>query len=146
MARNLKILVIKDHGKVWDPYFENLTEWHSTGTRMDLKWYRWRTKKLVWVPPFVPDLPSGVPSPKSIGPYKIFACKVEKLILEKGWVCGDDIKELSRDVGKHYGLGSAVWFLKCTGEPANNGTRQKKWVLENFRPSNKWPSIFDLLK
>lgn len=37
---------------------------------------RWPTSRRVWVPPFVPDLPAGVPSPRGVSPWKVNAAKL----------------------------------------------------------------------
>lgn len=35
------------------------------------EWARFRFKEPVWIPPFVPDLPAGVKSPRSVTPFKV---------------------------------------------------------------------------
>jgi len=151
MARASKLLVFDPtpamrqawaarQGKLWLPigYHGNLSARRRVSVRW--RWYRWRTRKLVWLPPFVPVHGAGVPNPVTVSPWKVAAVKLELVHIEKGYICLDDARSVIEDVGgtfKPSSLLNAFW--QCTGARIK-GSRQKQWK-QMQSPSMTWPAV-----
>ena len=115
-------------------------QWYRGIQKPELRHYRRKTIKTVWLPPFVPKLEAGIPSPRSISPWKICACELEKIAITKGWVCLSDAREVIRKAGAEC-RGSTLLnrFYRNTGL-AIEGGRQRQWVrADNYRASIMYP-------
>ena len=118
----------------------NLLRYNTELRHYCVRWqhYRRRPERLVWTPPFVPNLPAGVASPKTAGPWQVAAVRLEIRCEERGgWVCKDDAIEMTTSVDGTWNPKSLLAkFYKCTGEPIGDpvpGSRQTKW---RKRPRN----------
>lgn len=117
---------------------------------VDWRYYNWRPRKLEYVPPFVPEHEAGVPSPRAIGPWQIAAVTMELICRTRGYVCLDDAKTVTKDVGGSWNASTLMQrHFQATGERIN-GTRQRKWVLPDYcgwrPPSRKWPEVAKALE
>lgn len=114
---------------------------------IDWRWYRWRPKRPVWTPPFVPDLPAGVPAPSSVSAFQIASVKLERLANEKGWICLSDVRNIEGADGNWNPQTLLTSFFECTGKRIL-GSRQCKWILHRRwpPPSKRWPAVAAGLK
>lgn len=112
--------------------------------RLDVRAYRWFPSKPVWTPPFVPDLPAGVPSPSRIGPWQLAACALELIEGERGWVSLADARDVSARFGGTWNPSTPLSrYYRCTGEPVEAGSRARRWVHRPRvrRASADWPEV-----
>lgn len=110
--------------------------------RFDWPWYRWHPSKLVWVPPFVPDLPAGVPSPRSVSAFQIACIQLERICNERGWICRDDVRAVRDELGCWFNLSTPMTrFFQSTGILVEDFGRQQRWVLRGCPPSSLWPEV-----
>lgn len=149
LAMRLRLLVLQPPDPDWryaggDSWLScghphsNMYRFHRFNC-IDWRWYRWPTRKPVWVPPFVPDLPAGVPNPRSVSAYQIACIRLEQLALSKGWICRDDVKAVQEEIGGSWNLGTPMTqFFSNTGQRAHG--RQMKWLLRRS-PSKLWPDV-----
>lgn len=101
--------------------------------------YRWHPEKSVWIPPFNPDLPAGVQSPRSVGPWQIAAILLERTCDQQGFVSVKDVKIITKGVDGNWNPYTMLnAYFKCTDELVSDGGRRKKWVLKH-RPSDRYP-------
>ena len=116
-----------------------------------IRHYRHFPKKPLWIPPFVPDLPAGVPSPKNVSPWKVSAVKLEIIAMNKGWVSIIDARDVVNQEVPEKSQGSyprtlLKTYFTCTNERDPRKPRCKKWVLKHrSRPSKLCPEVFDVL-
>lgn len=120
---------------------------YSYRGRLDLRHYRWKSDQLVWIPPFVPDLPAGVKSPQTVSPWKLAAVQLENLCNHQGYVCVSDAKDVIAcvcgDSGKQFRPQTILnRHFRSTGERMD-GSNQHKWVLAQWGklPSEKYPAV-----
>lgn len=110
-------------------------------SRIDWRRYRWATTRPVELPPFIPDLPAGVPSPTTISAWKLAVFALEEIHEQNGFLCVADAKRVIEHVGKKWnpsGLLRAVG--SSTGERIGRGL---KWrIKERLRPSSMWPNLW----
>jgi len=114
------------------------------------KHYRHLTKKVLWVPPFVPNLKAGIPSPKNVSPWKIASIKLELIAKEKGWVSIIDARnvvqqEVPIERSKSYSRTLLQSYFKCTKEKDPRNKNCKKWILKK-KPSDQYSYVFNVLK
>jgi hypothetical protein len=148
LAMRLRLLVIKPPliGQEWvsprdNASFSTLGRFSTFNSQIRWKHYHWRPEELEWVPPFVPDLPAGVPSPQSVGPWKIAAIKMEQLHDECGFVCLTDAREVSKEVEGTWNAKTLLsLYFRCTGKRVE-GCNQMKWVLKKTKPSDLFPEV-----
>jgi hypothetical protein len=117
--------------------------WRFGQERIDWRWYRWRTTEPVWTPPFVPDLPAGVPAPQSVSAFQIAAVRLERLGAERGWVCLDDARAVQAEVGGRWNPQTLLSrFWTCSGKRIE-GSRQCQWTPHRHwpAPSKVWPAV-----
>lgn len=82
VAAACNVLVLEQHdlapvASKWDRSVEDgVRRWGSSLEEQIAKAPRWPTTKRVWLPPFVPDLPAGVPAPRTVSPWKVNAAKL----------------------------------------------------------------------
>lgn len=82
LAKNLRLLVLQQPmvGRSWLFRLSDSNLRPLFGqAEVDWRYYRWRPDTPVWVPDFVPDLPAGVPAPRSVTPWALAACELEAL-------------------------------------------------------------------
>jgi len=130
--------------------------WLSEATRSELgkiswRYYRHFPKEVVWTPPFVPDLEAGIPSPKTISPWKIVAIKLELVAQGKGWVSIIDAREVVQEEVPIEKIGSyprtlLQSYFTCTRETDPRNKRCKRWVLKHKKPSDQYPYVFNALE
>jgi hypothetical protein len=148
LCQYLKILIFvkNSYRNIWLDSDHNKYKIRKFYDNINFKHYRWKTKKLVWVPPYIPNLEAGVRSPKKVSKYKVLVCRLELLEYEKGWICRDDvIKESSKlDMKINPSSILSAYFYNTT-ELVKNNSRQKKWRLkpDYMIPSMLYPDVFD---
>lgn len=113
---------------------------------LDLRWYRRRPREPVWTPPFVPDLPAGVPNPRTVSPWSIAAVRLDLLIRERGWVCLDDVRGATAEVGGDWNPKTLLGrYWRSTPTPVGNATGQLRWKPKDPRwtaaPSDEFPHV-----
>ncbi len=116
------------------------------GYQLHLRHYHWKPSELEWLPDFVPTLPSGVPSPKTVSKYKMAMLELREIEKERGWLCLKDCKQIVKKYNTRWGpSGLLSGYWRCTGEKIE-GSRQKKWVLKGSRwdPDVLFKSIKDM--
>lgn len=90
--------------------------------------YGWAHNKPAWIPPYVPDLPAGVPSPICLTPWKVAALELCKILREKGYVTSKDMKTLK--------LASSTWVGRWL---KNSGEKEGRLVKYVAKPGVKLP-------
>jgi len=140
-------LIYIDMGIHPDYWFYKATQ------RVSLKYYRHFPNNIVWTPPYVPELDAGIPSPKTVSPWKIAAIKMELIAETKGWVSIIDAREVVRQEVPIEKKGSyprtlLQSFFVRTKEKDPRNTRCSKWVMgrKRYRPSDKFKDVFEALK
>lgn len=107
---------------------------------------RWKHPKPAWVPEVQVITPAGVPSPKSVTPWKMGAVKICLLARTRGYVTRADLKQFK--------LHEAWWFDPKWGPMLSpryaNGERVRgEYVLHKpdnpKSPDLRWPEIVDAL-
>ena len=121
------------------------------GQRITWKYYRHFPNKTLWIPPFVPELEAGIPSPQNVSPWKIAAIKLEFIADEKGWVSIIDAREMVKQEVPIEDMGSyprtlLQSYFTCTNERDPRNTRCKRWVLKRKKPSSQFLYVFKTLK
>jgi len=58
-------------------------------------WYCWEHKKQCWTPPITVNVPAGVPSPRSVTPWKINAVKLCMRLRDNGYITSRDFQEFN---------------------------------------------------
>jgi hypothetical protein len=157
LARHLRLLVVRpppSAGGGWLDMGTNMTRLIDRFPWRVIDWrhYRWHPSAPLWVPPFEPDLPAGVPSPAHVTPWHLAAMLMHAECERKGWICLTDARRI---VGSLEGVDfhpasilKRYWF--ATQEAASG--RQKKWrpLKEKWRraktPAEKWPDIWRQVK
>lgn len=77
-------------------------------TKYGLKWnfdpyygtsplFDWNPSKRCELPDFVPDVPAGVPSPRTLSPWKVGAMRVLAILEVQGYVTRDDVRTCQND-------------------------------------------------
>jgi hypothetical protein len=161
LSMHLRLLVLRPPvvGEGWLPPMFNLSRsaWGQVGVgrggwsrgRIIWRHYHWRPAKLEWTPGFVPTHAAGVPSPRSVSPWKIAAIRMEQLAAEFGFVCLTDAREIAREVEGHWNASTMLnRFFVCTHECVGGG-RQQKWKLSgrsNSTPSACYPEVAGALE
>lgn len=150
LARHLRLIVLEPP----EPPFRTSgwcrVGWHdnlsrsilSCGTSLDFRYYRHRPEAPVWTPPFVPDLPAGVPSPRTVSPWMIAAVKLELRTRDRGWACLDDARAETRAIGGDWNPGTLLSrYFVCHGKRIP-GSRQFKWFPRTHSiPSAAFPEV-----
>jgi hypothetical protein len=118
--------------------------------RPAVRWrpFRWPGKRL-WLPPEVPDLPAGVPSPEVVGPWQLLVCEAEALARHRGWLAKADLYPIMKAVGAQCRAETVLGhFYECTGERLGPKTRACKWVLHpRWHPASKrYPTAWAMVK
>jgi len=159
LARHLRVLVLwRDpewtgrrarRGKVFSEWLP-MHDWQlcpatlRMSEAIDWRYYHWRPRSGLWLPPFVPNLRAGVPSPSTIGPWQIAACRLETRAIERGgWCTLADARDVTKDIG-------ATWlpktllqaFFRCTAE---RDGRQFRWQLRRS-PAREYPAAAEGLQ
>lgn len=118
----------------------SLTRW-----RLDFRHYRWRPQKLVWTPPFVPNLPAGVPNPRKVSAWSLAACELEKLYNARGWVCLNDARLVTVNQDGGWLPRSLLQrFYASTGERVpGSKARQTRFIQRSWNPtpSKEYPEV-----
>lgn len=131
MARHFRVIVIdmSCRNKLMTGWDWNLG--YKGGKRnLNLKHYNWRPSELEWVPPFIPNFPAGVPSPKHVSKWNLSMLDLRELELERGWICLEDCRNIIKKYNSKFHASSLLttyWF--CTNEKIE-GSRQCKWTLK----------------
>jgi hypothetical protein len=125
--------------------------WISGAMRnTSFKHYRHFPDEVVWVPPFVPELDAGIPSPQNVSPWKIIAIKLELLAEEKGWVSIIDVRDvINQEIPKQtksYPRTLLQSYFTCTKEKDPRNIKCNKWILKNKKPSNQFLYVFEAMK
>jgi hypothetical protein len=147
LCNHLKILIFVKHRYLdyqWISGIHNRDKINDYAN-IDFRYYRWNTKKLEWLPPYVPEYEAGIPSPKSVTPYKIMLCRLEVLECQKGWICRDDVTKEAKKVGLNINPSSILrGYFRNTKEPVSKKSRQKRWKLvDSYQtPSKLYPDVF----
>lgn len=158
LARHLRLVVLEPP----DPPFRTSEGWLRVGwndnlsrsilspygSSLDFRAYRWRPEKPIWTPPFVPDLPAGVPNPRSVGKWQLAAVRLELLAEERGgWVCLDDARAATAAEGGEWNPKTLLSrYYDCTGELVD-GSRQARWrPRPRSRASREFPEVYDELR
>ena len=150
LARSVRVLVL-------EPTTPGINRWLRTGhgaenltlrrrywynSPVDFRYYRWYPRATIWVPPFVPDIPAGVPSPQSVSPWQIAAVRLERLGVKKGWVCLEDARTCTSDAGGRWNPHTLLQrFYVSTTTPAVG--RQMRWVPgpPHWAASSRYPAV-----
>jgi len=110
--------------------------------------YRWPGTRL-WLPPEVPTLPAGVPSPEVVGPWQLVVCEVEALVRVRGWIAKADVYPIIKSVGARCRAETVLThYYECTGQRIGPDTRACKWVLHPRRrpASRRYPAAWAMIK
>lgn len=115
-----------------------------------LKWryYRWHPSSPIWVPPFEPKLPAGVPSPSHVSAWQLAALALHRICEDKGWICLNDARKIVGSMaGVSFQASSLLKYFWYATQVAAEG-RQKRWKsLKNRNthlktPAEKWPDLW----
>lgn len=105
--------------------------------------YRTKIKNLLWtpkeqykLPEITYDIPAGVPSPKTVSPWKISAVKLSLLLMEQGYLTAHDFKKEGINFDNYF----KRFLMKSDERLLVQGKKRKvnliKWKLAN--PLPKW--------
>ncbi len=101
------------------------------------------SKRLPYLPPVVPDLPAGVPSPTTLGPWKVSAFALCRTLRARGYVTSADAKTASAVPGGCR-LDIKSWvqrgWLVDTGEKDGRLTKYAVGPGEKL-PDEQWPRL-----
>lgn len=116
--------------------------------KLNWRHYRWHPSSPLWVPPFEPDLPSGVPSPSHVSAWQLAALELHRECEKKGWVCLDDAKKIVASMtGASFQPSSLLKRFWFATQKAALG-RQKRWKPLKERhsrlktPAEEWPELW----
>jgi len=126
----------------WAGYY-----YRNTG-KIDWRYYRWRPQKTLWLPPAVPNLPAGVPSPSIVGPWQVAACRLEQLCRLNGSVARADALDVIKLVEAKYNPGSLLQrFYQCTKIRDPRNPKARLWELHPRRrpASREYPRAWEIL-
>jgi hypothetical protein len=142
-------LLLLDMNAVPDRWLVGRMRWSGIRLRDTRSWrrYRWPGKRL-WLPPAVPDLPAGVPSPEVVGPWQLAVCEAEALIRRKGWIAKADLYPIIKAVGARCRAETILTrYYLCTGTRLGPDTRACKWVpYPRRRPASKrYPAAWGMV-
>jgi len=87
--------------------------------RPPFEWFAWNHPDPAELPPIVPDVPAGVPSPRTLTKWKIGAIRICLRIRARGWVAKRDFTEL--------GVSPSHWYRKWLKAGERDG-RGYRWV------------------
>ena len=150
LAHHLRILVATppDHDAVVFGYHDswvmslmhpplNLGRRRCVRPSLDWRWYRWRPEAPETLPPIVPRVPAGVPSPETVTSWSVAAVRLEQLALAQGHVTVADARRVRDEVGGTWNPSTmlARYFDHC---PPPKG----RWVAHpqrEWRPSARHP-------
>lgn len=71
--------------------------WKFDNHHFDLPMFDWNPSVRCQVPEYMPDVPAGVPSPRTLSPWKVGALKVLAVLELQGFVTRDDIRKAGND-------------------------------------------------
>jgi hypothetical protein len=112
--------------------------------RPDLRFYHWHPRLLVWVPPFIPNLPAGVPNPRVCGPWQLAAVLLEQLARTRSpaRVTLEDARNVSAQVGGSWNPSTLLHrFFRRTGERAPGSRCEWHELYPQLRPpSHRFPA------
>lgn len=148
-ACHLLFLDLNHHPSSWILTYMNGRPYPSYRRRIDWRYYRWRPQKLLWLPPSVPDLPAGVPSPSTVGPWQIAACRLEKLCALRGHVTRSDALDEIVQVGATYNPSTMLQrYYECTTDRDPKNPKQRKWTRHpRFVPaSRQFPEAWKMVQ
>lgn len=95
---------------------------------------RTETKQRCWLPPFVPAVPAGVPSPRQVTKWRVRAIALCERLRANGYVTRRDFKEMK--------LSLQIWLQPRAGKPAwlvqERGTRPARFIA---RPGVNLPDV-----
>lgn len=83
----------------------------------------WNPTTRCTLPGYIPDVPAGVPSPRTLSPWKVGALKVIALLDLRGWVKRDEIRECGNDPRRWC---ASDGYLRPGGE--------EKWIRADHTP------------
>lgn len=75
---------------------------HGLKWKFDPNWgtcplFDWNPTTRCTLPDFIPDVPAGVPSPRTLSPWKVGALRVLAILEVQGYVTRDDVRECRND-------------------------------------------------
>ena len=106
--------------------------------RLRTEWrqhFRWTHRGPVWVPPFEPDVPAGVPAPRQVTRWKIAAIRVCLVLRDRGYVTSKDFRE--------QGIHPSLWVGRWIEDSGRREGRFKRYVAKPGarRPDEDHPDI-----
>lgn len=107
------------------------------------RFYRWWPRTLEWIPPFVPDLPAGVPNPRKVRPWALAACALEQIYAERGWVCLEDARKVTEAHSGSWKPRSLLQRFYGATSARVKDSRQYQWKRQSWNPvpSKKYPEV-----
>lgn len=118
-------------------------------TPVDWRYYRWRPNKRVWLPPAVPDLPAGVPSPSNVGKWQVAATRLQVIHETRGWVTREDARQVIAEVEAPYNPGTLLQrYYECTKIQDPKNPRLKQWRMHPRRrpASSQFPEAWRMVR
>ena len=83
---------------VFYPYYFNGVRWlfRRDGDH-EFEMFDWNPVRRCELPEFVPDVPAGVPAPRTLSPWKVGALRVMALLELQGFVTREDVRRCKND-------------------------------------------------
>jgi hypothetical protein len=107
---------------------------------LDWRWYRWRPERPEWIPGFVPDLPAGVPNPRTVTPWSVAACRLQAAGRHDGAVHIGIVREVVGSVdGANFNPRSLLARFYISTPERVAGTRAFWWQPRKRRPFAEYP-------
>lgn len=149
LAIGLRLVVAEapeaDSTMAWKRSWFHGQDWHAMNARSTGKYkftrglydppicwayYRWRPSSLPWLPPFVPEMPAGVPSPTTVSPWMIASVRLARLAKARGWISIADARSVRDEVQGKWNPNTMLQrFYNCSAEHVEPGNRQYRWTL-----------------
>lgn len=138
VAQAIGLVVIHPHGRRWrrrlDDEGEILLEWGPVSSLIQGR-APLHFEAPAWVPPVVPDVPAGVPSPVQLTEWKIRALRMLARLEVRGYITVHDL----RDFGMTGSLWYGRWLVRLEVEESPPRWVRKPGVV---LPDQQHPSVF----
>jgi hypothetical protein len=103
-------------------------------TSIDWRWYRWNPSRPEDLPPVVPRVPAGVPSPEVVSLWSVAAVRLELLCRERGFVTARDAREIRDDLGAKWNPSTLLKrFFEHRPPPRGRWVLHSRWLPPSRR-------------
>jgi hypothetical protein len=108
----LGIFVPRDASYTMDALKHGL-KWTFDDHHYTLPMFDWNPSKRCELPDYVPDVPAGVPAPRTLSPWKVGALRVLAKLEVQGYLTRDDVRECKNDPRRW--CASDGWLVQLGG-------------------------------